>query len=177
MVCVCRLWAVIFDVSHIFLISYFQPASSLSYIRIMACMADPECNVYLSPHSINRRNRTTYYTEPKTSGYPIATITKLNTQIQNEMLNENMTSEHSSKKWITITFHSPITSKITTLFYDTNLKIAFLTNNSIQSILNIQHQHEKKYTQSGTYQMICHTCHNSYIGQTGHRLEIRYKTH
>jgi hypothetical protein len=103
----------------------------------------------------------------KTNGYPLSTITKFNTEIQNKLHNSNVINEHSNKKWTTFTFHSPMICKITNLFHDTNLKIAFHTNNLIQNILNTPNQNKNKYTYSGIYQMICHTCSNSYTGQRG----------
>jgi hypothetical protein len=113
----------------------------------------------------------------KTNGYPLSTITKLNTQIQNKLHNLSVTNEHSNKKWTTFRYHSPMIGKMTIVFHDTNLKLAFRTKNSIQNILNTQNQNKNKYTYSSIYQMICHICSNSYIGQTDRGLEIRYKEH
>ena len=49
--------------------------------------------------------------------------------------------------------------------------------NTLQNILNTRHRDNTIYTQSGIYRMVCHTCNNSYIGQTSWKLEIRYKEH
>jgi hypothetical protein len=75
------------------------------------------------------------------------------------------------------TFHSPTVRKITNLFHNTNLKIAFKTNNSIQRIFKIQERDINQYLQNDIHRMICHTCHKSNIGQSGRKIETRYKEH
>jgi hypothetical protein len=84
-------------------------------------------------------------------------------------------TETKTKKWAIFTFHSPIIQVIN-IFRDTNLKITFRTNNTLQSILNTRQHNKNTYTQSGVYKVVCHTCSNSYIGQTGtgRTLDIRY---
>lgn len=106
----------------------------------------------------------------ETNGYPTSTITKLNAQIQNKLQQSNTNIELSNKKWVTFTFHSPIICRITNIFRDTNLKIALQNNNSIHNILSTQCRDNNIYKQSGIYRMIFHTCHNSYIGQTGGKI-------
>ena len=63
------------------------------------------------------------------------------------------------------------------MFRNKNLKITFRTNNPLQNILNMQRPSNNinTYTQSGIYKMKCHTCEQSYIRQTGRKLEVRYK--
>jgi hypothetical protein len=52
----------------------------------------------------------------KTNGYAIPTITKINTHTKNKLLNENMTSEHSIKKWIILYSKAPEYTKLPTYF-------------------------------------------------------------
>ena len=116
----------------------------------------------------------------KANGYPRSTIIKLNTHIQNRLQHpKTNTIPSNNKKWVTFTFHSPIIRRITNIFRNTNLKITFQTNNSLHNILNTKHQNNNynTYTLSGIYEMKCHTCKQSYIGQTGRfRIQIQ-RTH
>ena len=86
-------------------------------------------------------------------------------------------TETKTKKWALFTFHSPTIRQVTNIFRDTNLKITFRTNNTLQNILNTRQHNTNTYAQSGIYKMDCHTCNNSYIGQTGWTLNARYKEH
>ena len=75
--------------------------------------------------------------------------------------------ETTKKTWITFTYYSSQTRKITKLFKHTNNGIAFRNTNTLQQltepkILNQAPEHDK----SGAYKLTCNTCHKSYIGQT-----------
>jgi hypothetical protein len=106
----------------------------------------------------------------KTSGYPIPLITKLNTQIEHKLSKPNMTNDYpnSLQIWITFTFNSPVIRKITNLFQDTNLKIAFRTSNFIHNILNTRIHNKNRYTDRGIYQIICYIFHYIFIRETDH---------
>jgi hypothetical protein len=84
---------------------------------------------------------------------------------------------HKTRNGAIFTFYSSTIREVTNIFRDTNLRITFSTNNTLQNILNTRHRDNNIYTQSGIYRMVCHTCNNSYIGQTYGKLEIRYKEH
>ena len=81
---------------------------------------------------------------------------------------------HDNKKWKTIKYFSPIVRRITNLFKDTNLNIAFKPFNTIKQQLT-----EKKDNKnpSGLYKLQCNTCKDVYIGQLGRDINIRYKEH
>jgi len=64
---------------------------------------------------------------------------------------------------------------ITYLFKNTNIQITFCTSNTIHDILKTQTNNTNTYMHSGIYQLQYHTCHLSYLGQTGQCLEQRYK--
>jgi len=67
------------------------------------------------------------------NGYPKQTIYKLRDKIKHKKQQEqkqNLTTEH--KKWTTFTYFSPLIRKVTNLFKDTKLNIAFKTTNTIQ---------------------------------------------
>jgi hypothetical protein len=56
-----------------------------------------------------------------------------------------------------------------------NIQITFHTNNTLHDILKTRTNNTNTHMRSGIYQLECQTCHLSYIGQTGRRLEQRYK--
>lgn len=106
----------------------------------------------------------------KTNGYRIPLITKLNTQIQHNFPKPNMTYDYpnSPQIWTTFTFNSPVIRKISNLFQDTNLKIAFRTSNFIHNLLNTRIHNKNRYTHRGIFQMICYIFHYTYIWETDH---------
>jgi hypothetical protein len=118
-----------------------------------------------------------YFTHSRDQWLPHLHNSQINTQIQYKVNKLPKKTELPTKKWITFTFRNPTVRKITNLFRNTNLKIAFKTNNSIQWILNIQERDNNQHSQNGIYRMICHTCHKSYIGQAVRKIETRYKEH
>jgi len=90
-------------------------------------------------------------------------------------LHKEHTPPDKTKKWTTFTYHSPATRKITNLFKNSAVGIAFRSKNTIfKQITN------KKYEQtdpSGIYSISCNTCNKRYIGQTDSGINIRYKEH
>jgi hypothetical protein len=69
------------------------------------------------------------------------------------------------------------TRAITKLFKNTNLRIAYKTNNTLQKHLEVKNIDPDKYSHSGIYEMKCNSCHLKYIGQTGRNFKTRYKEH
>jgi hypothetical protein len=69
-------------------------------------------------------------------------------------------------KWATFTYCSKDVRQITKIFKDTQLNIAFRTQNTIENLLRHKTKTEK-YNSSGVYQMKCLDCPLSYTGQTG----------
>jgi hypothetical protein len=85
--------------------------------------------------------------------------------------------EHKQKaKWPTFTYCGKEVRQITKIFKDTQLNIAFRTQNTVENILRHKTKTEK-YDSSGIYQMKCLDCPLRYIGQTGRTFKIRYKEH
>jgi hypothetical protein len=66
--------------------------------------------------------------------------------------------------------------RITKLFRDKSLKVAFRTRGTVHNILKPKPQIDK-YSRSGIYQMKCMDCPLKYIGQTGRTFNTRYKEH
>jgi hypothetical protein len=90
--------------------------------------------------------------------------------------NAHTDTQEQKTKWATFTYSGKEVRKITKLFRDTQIKIAFRTKNTIQNILKPQ-PHIDKYSRSGIYQIKCLDCPLKYIGQMGRTFNIRYKEH
>jgi hypothetical protein len=88
----------------------------------------------------------------------------------------NNNTEREQHKWITFTYTGNYIRKITKLFKDTNLKIAFKTTSTRNNFLTNK-QKTNMYVQSGIYKINCQSCYKVYIGQTGRTIKIRYKEH
>ena len=87
-------------------------------------------------------------------------------------------NEKKHKIWTTFTKHSPKRRRITNLFKNTNIGIAFKATTTLQQFLipttRIQtSSHEK----SGIYKITCKTCHKSYVGQTNRNLNLGFREH
>jgi len=67
----------------------------------------------------------------------------------------------------TFTYIRKETTFITNLFKNTDIKIAFHTNNTILSQLTHKNQKADKYTSSGVYKLTCPGCQKAYVGLTG----------
>jgi hypothetical protein len=65
--------------------------------------------------------------------------------------------------------------KFTKLFKDTQIEMAFGTQNTMQNIVK-QNPRTDKYKR-GIYQMKCLDCPLEYMGQTGTAFHTRYKEH
>jgi hypothetical protein len=79
---------------------------------------------------------------------------------------------------VTFTYHSSKIRKITNLFKNTNIGIAFRTTATFQHFIklittNQMTEHEK----SAVYRLSCKTCNRSYIGQTSRDLKSRFREH
>jgi hypothetical protein len=72
---------------------------------------------------------------------------------------------------------NPMIRNLTNLFQNTNLKIAFCTNNAIYNILYTWPHSTNTHLCSGIYELKCHTWDLSYTGQTRRWLEWRFKEH
>jgi hypothetical protein len=80
--------------------------------------------------------------------------------------NINTDPQHRKTKWATFTYSGKERRKITILFKETQIKVAFRTRNTIQNIVK-PHSQRDKYEKSGIYQMNCMDCPLKSLGQTG----------
>jgi len=96
-------------------------------------------------------------------------------KLTNRMTHKEMHEREKPKKWITFTFYSPVIRRITNLFKDTNIKIAFRTTNTIQQQLSTRKSNQTN--PSDIYKIQCNNCNKTYIGQTGGSISTRFKEH
>ena len=110
----------------------------------------------------------------KNNGFPIGKITRLKTQRATGPQGEN-TPQDNPKKSSTFTYYIPAIRKITNLFKNSTIGIAFRSRNTIFKQIT-----KKKYEQinpSGIYEIKCNTCNKVYVGQTARGINTRYKEH
>jgi hypothetical protein len=110
------------------------------------------------------------------NGYPEQIVYKLRSKLinnRNKQIETQPTPQHN-KKWTTFTYHGPTVRKITNLFKHTNIQIAFRPANTIYQQLS---QKPNNTNPSGIYQLKCNTCNNTYVGQSGRPIAVRYKEH
>jgi hypothetical protein len=83
------------------------------------------------------------------------------------------------QKWATFTYSGKEIRSITKLFKNTNIRIAYKTNNTLCKHLqpNDPDLNTDKYSHSGIYEIKFNTCQLKYIGQTGRNFKTRYKEH
>jgi hypothetical protein len=91
---------------------------------------------------------------------------------------KNKNKPTKKNKWAKFTYVGRETRCITKLFRNTNVKIAYTTNNNLGKLLSTQTaQKRNKYYYSGVYQLTCPTCNKKYMGQTGRPFLIRFREH
>jgi hypothetical protein len=102
-----------------------------------------------------------------------------NTQkIKPKQISPTISQTNKQEKRAIFTYFGHETYKITKIFKDTQLKIAYRTNNTIQHhLFTKQPKKQDKYENSGIYSMKCLDCPQQYIGQTGRPFKIRFKEH
>jgi hypothetical protein len=83
--------------------------------------------------------------------------------------------QQNQKKGATFTYHSQKDRKITNLFKQTDIKIAFRSTNTIQQQTRPKnHETTPDHNKSGIYKLLCKTCNKAYIGQTSHNLSFTF---
>lgn len=77
-----------------------------------------------------------------------------------------------------MTYRGNVSEKISRLFNNTDLTLAFSVDNTLQHRLKHTIKTcDNKYSKSGVYKVICSTCGKYYIGQTGRSFQTRYREH
>ena len=109
------------------------------------------------------------------NNFPKRMIQKLNWKIQQKATHPQ-SKDKTRKIWTTFTYHSPKIRKITNLFKNTHISIAFKAKTITQQLTQtIPQNHTSDYEKIGIYKIICNTCHKAYVGQTSHDLKARFR--
>ena len=112
----------------------------------------------------------------KNNGYPIKTIDNLGKKLlarkQKQQQDQHQETTELRKKWVTFTHYSPLIRRITNLFKQTELKIAFKATNTIQQQIT---EKQALSNPSRVYKLKCNTCNMVYVGQSGRAISTWYK--
>jgi hypothetical protein len=120
------------------------------YTRMNACL--------LSPKKWQKEN---------TRVQQILKNNEYNTKIPENLFKKEKPKQNTNKiQWAKFTYTGKETRAVTKVFKNTNIKIAYSTNNTIEKLLATRHQQSKcKYEKCGIYQITCPTCNMRHIGQ------------
>jgi len=110
------------------------------------------------------------------NGFPPAMIHKQRHQIEHKAKHISP-QDRKNEKWATFTYISQQIRKITNLFSNTNIRIAYKCRNTIANRIKPPRDHTQPHNKWGIYQLTCNACNLSYVGQTSRSLSIRYKEH
>jgi hypothetical protein len=108
-----------------------------------------------------RKEINTIYTIASNNGYDVHTTMKLR-QPKKKAVNQTKVTDNPLKdKWAKFTYIGKQIRTLTKIFKNTNIKIAYTTNNTIKKRCGIttqENKNENKYTNSGVYKLKCNTC-------------------
>jgi regulator of PEP synthase PpsR (kinase-PPPase family) len=83
----------------------------------------------------------------------------------NKLKRNKQDDQKEKKRWAKFTYVGKETRIITKLFKNTNIKITFNTNNTIEKRLTTKHKiAQNKYDKNGVYQLTCPNCEKKYTG-------------
>jgi hypothetical protein len=117
----------------------------------------------------------TIQTIAKNNNFP-QLLQKLKRQIHHTA--SHTQTEKKDKIWTTFTYHRPKIRRITNLFKNTNIGIAFKTTTTLHQFMRPKKQtHTPDHEKSDVYGIKCNTCHKKYVGQTSRNLKSRYQEH
>ena len=89
-----------------------------------------------------------------------------------------LSCQDNKRTWTTFTYHSSQIRKVTNLFRNTKIGIAFKATATLQQLTRPKTQNLKSdYEKSGIYKITCKTCHKSYVGQASRNLKTRFQEH
>jgi len=113
------------------------------------------------------------------NGFPPTIIQKLRHKIEHKTKHTTTHSNmNKNKKCSTFTYISPQIQKITSLFRNTNVKIAFRCWNTIGNQIKPPKDNDTSaHNKCGIYQLTCNACKLAYVGQTSHSLKIQFQEH
>jgi hypothetical protein len=109
----------------------------------------------------------TIVTIARNNGYPITVIQSMKARLKKKQERTQQQQHEATitrNKWIAFTYFSLLVRRITNLFKQTKLKIAFRATNTIQQQLAGKQSHADP---SGIYKLKCNTCNKVYVEQSG----------
>jgi hypothetical protein len=84
--------------------------------------------------------------------YPVKLIQlKQNIAIKDDHITQN---NQQTQKWVTFKFHSPLIGKITNIFKNTNIRIAFQATDTLWQTLNVK-KSTNIHSNGGVYSLKC----------------------
>ena len=88
------------------------------------------------------------------------------------------TQPTKNEKWATFTFSSPQIRSHQPTQKKTGIKIAFRCNNTLAHLVKTTTKTKTlPHNRPGIYQLKCHMCNHSYVGQTSRNPKTRYNEH
>jgi hypothetical protein len=99
------------------------------------------------------------------NGYKKNDILNLYNRLKYQKNNQGNNTK-TEQKWVTFIYTGNCIRKITKLFKDTNLKVAFKTITAVGKLLS-DTRTVNAYEQNSIYKVTCQSCHKVYIRQTG----------
>jgi hypothetical protein len=109
------------------------------------------------------------------NGYPQIMIDHIQNCIHK--LKKPQTKDPTDQKWVTFTYFNPEIRKITNIFRNTKLRIAFRLTNTLSRYFTHAKTTKQDIQKSGVCEIICHTCGQKYVGQTSWDLNTRFLEH
>ena len=109
-------------------------------------------------------------------------VPKMNAKSRTQQTDE-MHDTRKPIKWTTFKYTGKQTKYITKLFKNTNIKITYKTNSTLERLLTQQHNkchytnQNKFQKKSVVHQLVCKDCNKKYTGQTGRSFYTRFKEH
>ena len=94
--------------------------------------------------------------------------------------NKKDTNKTTKKRkwWAKFTYAGKETRLITKLLNNTNIKVTFTTDNTIEKRLTTKHKTDQNmYDKNRVYQLTCPNCEKKYTGQTGRPFKVRFQEH
>jgi hypothetical protein len=125
-------------------------------------------------HQAQTQEWNTICTTARNNGFPLQLIYNLRNQIIKKHTTHDQNTNPDNRTWATFTYFSPLVYKVTNLFRNTRINIAFQTTNTILHQLQL-HQNLDASEASGIYRLLCNTCNRSYVGQSGRAVAVRFK--
>jgi uncharacterized protein YgiM (DUF1202 family) len=104
------------------------------------------------------------------NNYQASTLDKFNKR------KKQIQKHDTQRKWAKFTYVGKETRFITKLFKNTDVKVTFVTDNTIERRLAMkQKPNQTKYDKNDIYQLTCPGCKMKYTGQTGRPFKFRFK--